>query len=67
MKMSFRDFQKLFRETFKGEKNMKKTLENNILFAFGQLVAFLLALPLVCTFRLFSKLFKKAKNEKTEK
>ena len=46
---------------------MKKTLENNILSAFGQLVAFLLLLPLVLTFRVFSKLFKKAKNEKTEK
>lgn len=46
---------------------MKKTLENNILFAFGQLVAFLLLMPLVLTFRLLKKLFKKAKNEKTEK
>lgn len=67
MKMSFRDFQKLFREKNEGEKNMKKTLENNILFAFGQLVAFLLLMPLVLTFRAFKKLFKKAKNEKTEK
>lgn len=46
---------------------MKKQLENNILFAFGQLVAFLLLLPLVLTFRLLKKLFKTLKNEKTEK
>lgn len=46
---------------------MKKTLENNILSAFGQLVAFLLLMPFLLTFRLFSKLFKTLKNEKNEK
>lgn len=46
---------------------MKKTYENNILAAFGMLCGFLLALPFVLTFRVFSKLFKTLKNEKTEK
>ncbi len=46
---------------------MKKIYENNILAAFGMLCGFLLALPFVLTFRAFKKLFKKAKNEKTEK
>lgn len=46
---------------------MQKTFENNILAAFGMLCGILLALPFVLTFRLFSKLFKKAKNEKNKK
>lgn len=46
---------------------MKKTLENNILTAFGMLCGFLLALPFVLTFRLFSKIFKTPKNEKNKK
>ena len=46
---------------------MKKTLENNALNAFGMLCGFLLLLPFLLTFRLFSKLFKKMKNEKNEK
>lgn len=46
---------------------MKKTLENNILAAFGMLCGFLLALPFVLTFRVFSKLFKNEKKEKIEK
>lgn len=67
MRMSFSDFQKLFREKNEGEKNMKKTYENNILAAFGMLCGFLLALPFVLTFRVFSKLFKNEKNEKNKK